>query len=491
MATGNATALRIGLKILFRMVACVYSVVAMFCIGMVLATGLLIRAGRPLPVPVYPLVVAAILAISIALCTAVMLACRKWSFDTRGFLRGGALTGLTILLCRLIIDGQPGGTDYTYPDFLRDTKEDVAAHNDLLTLSRLDPALVFLNSNFDYQRVVTNVQNETDLIARVWAGTAQARAVVEKLDDATHVPDMIPDATNGASRISCGRLPANLTDLYHARVLLLVQQGAPDDAAKLLRRYHSFTRKALEGSVCSRGGWQEAARRNIVMAHWLLHKAGQAEKTAAIIKNGFSPLSLADISGICMVKSAYVQYCGSIEAEVGPSTWHTIIRDQAGSRTDGFWRWPETGSRQMAALLNLLIYKANESRNMLRLYMKLEIAGAEDCPPDFSRARRFLQKFNSSPWIGNPGGWYLLHKHMKECDYGMPEVFEVKVLSDLLFVELCNKGGEECPMTDPYAGKPYQIEEKSGELFSVGVDRAPGTADDIRLDSRQNLPGLK
>ena len=53
--------------------------------------------------------------------------------------------------------------------------------------------------------------------------------------------------------------------------------------------------------------------------------------------------------------------------------------------------------------------------------------------------------------------------------------------SDLLAMEISRQLGEDFEVPDYFTGGRYFVDEKTGELCSVGPDKLPGTADDIRL----------
>ena len=48
-------------------------------------------------------------------------------------------------------------------------------------------------------------------------------------------------------------------------------------------------------------------------------------------------------------------------------------------------------------------------------------------------------------------------------------------------MEISRQLGEDFEVPDYFTGGRYFVDEKTGELCSVGPDQMPGTSDDIRL----------
>lgn len=471
------------MKTALKFAGCAVAVAAMFCLGIIAATQLLLLVDRPMPVWAYPLVVLLVLVAAVAVCAGVMWGCRRANFDRNGVFRMVALVVAVTALVQTSADERPVAADYAVSDFFPTDEGMTNSYPVMAELWRLAGQEGGRFAAFSKALDGGAKGIPDDVTAGAWEDTAALRAQAEKLDDFVQCIDTDPVQPCVRNLDPAANVPRKISRLYCAYSAMLLKQGKPDEAIKPLVRIHSVTRKALPYAIATKEEWLSAARQNIHAAYAIMLNTNCSRRGILMLKQNFSPLSLPEVSEEYLIKCAYISQKTAGRAMLDVDGWQALLRQGENDRMDGFWRWPETGSRAMASFLRFLAHRPNATQRCLRRFTDMELAGAEACPPSYYHVRRSAGDYGRRPPFANVGGWYLIRDSVWFHGRRNPRAFESKIASDLLFMDLCRRLDEECPLTDPYAGRSYECAEGGGEFFSVGPDRIKGSADDIRLSA--------
>lgn len=411
----------------------------------------------------------------------VVTVCKSSQLDRRGWWRAVALVLLALPLAWLCIDAPPVENDYTIADITVDSPDAGPSSRVLLRYSRNAAADFQLNAptvDSTSREAFTNALACAREIEQAWADIAPAREWVRQLDAFDVIADLLPgtrpeDWGRGIGVLDF-RVLRRIGRVYWAHASLLAERGKPDEALRELVQFHSVSRKALSRAslLVHKMVWTAIVHGNLDTAERILRKAhGRRKEAAALILETFPPLTAGEVS---MRSPLIGEYLGLVTELSGYRALEWIglfgsVSDPAA--VAGAFRPFEP-----------FLYQRNRTRRILHGRLDQHITAAARCPPEGFEPLTTREREAFLPGIRNVvGGWLTWEWLEPSVLPAGQRCFELTVRSELLVVEAQRVLGRDSGLKDIYTGEPYPLDE-SGIPFGVGLDRKPGTADDIKLN---------
>ena len=344
---------------------------------------------------------------------------------------------------------------------------------------------------WNLDEMCTNALAYSDEIERAWQAVSPGWASIEQLDTFPAIADLA-ELPNPCSD-DWPNLPLphlvnmrNLAQACCAYALLKSAQGHPDQGARVLATFHSVVRKALPYAryLGVKMMFVVVGDMAIRTAHEISINPACSQETRDILLGAFPPLSREETSLRISLKGDYVEARAYYEQRV-PRVGLVLAMKEQYMPWDSVKGWilpTVTGwERHLSAVLTFLIFHPNRTARDSKVYFERWLAAAETNPLDLSHAPTSPETHARRPELHNFGGWWLVNVHPPTYTHAIRRTVQVKVHSDLLAMELARLNGKKLELPDYFTGQAFLTDEATGELYSPGLDKSPGTDDDIRL----------
>jgi hypothetical protein len=166
---------------------------------------------------------------------------------------------------------------------------------------------------------------------------------------------------------------------------------------------------------------------------------------------------------------------------VGENIALANVVETMSAATDPYDMFGEPPKETVLAVAFAVGFRKNRTLRESRTFCDFLLAGLDRHPPDISAASAAVDRYFDRPDLRNLGGWYLLTMSIPSYSNAVTKTTLLRVRSDLLALEIANRQGRALELMDFYGSGPYQRDEQTGHMFSVGPDGQAGTADDILL----------
>ena len=414
----------------------------------------------------------AIFSFLLLLGSAILLAraCRKRGWDAGGQGRALLLAVGVLVMALLVWDAAPIPNDYSVNDLVPKGNDVVASRETLLTYgSRSAQVIRTRMAITQLNKATTGTLPFAKEIEQAWDDIAEARQVIDKLAAYDVVADVVPGMRldTNVQIIKC-KAYMTIGRVYWAYARLRLEQGRPEDAARELVRLHTAVRKGLSSStlVVTKLTWVWLARQDILTVHAIATHPDVSRETLDLLRQGFAPFSLEDISLRKPMIGEYVAL-------------KTTLQDPAGKHRPSFIQ------RTLFAIGYHLTIQPNRTVRDIREVTDRLLRGTAKPVPDFREAQEWYRQHQRLP-LRNSRGWLLMVRVFPNYQHAAGTALAAKILSDLLFLELSGRLGEKLECADPYTDASYARDDR-GQPFSAGPDRQPGTGDDITLGQLWNV----
>ena len=443
--------------------------------------------------------------------------CVKKRWDKNYWIRGSLLFLWTLPLAGLLVDAPPVRNDYTEAS-VRSSDPAVLASYDTLMKFRRNGGIE-IKSTFRNYRDETVVMDDPPahaaIIQQRWDDIAEARKVIGELDAFPIITDIGKDTRIDSDMPILHFLTLrSVCRIYSAYVKLKAAEGDTLEAARQLSHLHGVTRKGLPycGPLVSKMIWISIAGQNIQTAAVIARSPHCDAKTLAILKEMFPPLEWDAVSlrraMICeylTIKNIIFHFSRTTETPsiLMACRCSSVIEADGKSHNNRptIMNWP------FAAVGNAFLIRQNRTLQDLRLMFDMQMKALETVPYNFdpaaeagrSVARSVLELDGYEKWPGgavtpyglchlplyNISGRVVVSIAVPSFGRAAQKSLEVKIRSDLLYLEIGKRLGEPLPvLVDPYTKAAYTTDAQ-GHFFSPGRDGKPGTADDITLEEKK------
>lgn len=425
-------------------------------------------------------------AVFIGCCFGVSWFCRKRNLDSRGYWRFALLVLLTIPVACLMHDAAPIEHDYSIKDIVPGDQKILESYSTLM-LFRKDGGMkvetTITSSN--YPDLLTNALAHAESISRDWDSIAEARAIMEKLDTYPGIADLTPQVQLGTNTPTPNFVTLrSISWAYAAYANLKTAEGYLEEGVKQLAKIQSVTRKVLpySATIVDKMIWIWIARNNIEAAFAIMQQPQCNSETLEILKTSFPPITEEDISLRRVFITQYIGYKAICEVVLRPSNFlDFFVFTEVGKPLPA----PSFIRKATSPLVYYLTFRKNRTFRDLRKRTDLLIEGAGRHPPDMSQANNFIYNHDLHPVINNLGGWYLVNIVIMASFTSISEAaVKIKILNDLLAIEIGDRLNQPVVLNDYYSDGPYRRDKLTGRPFSVGPDKKPNTDDDIVLGKK-------
>lgn len=380
---------------------------------------------------------------------------------------------LVCLIAYLVNDDAPVENDYTLADIRAPKNAQSDSHFTLL-------AYLKGGTNHVQASPWGKISEETgalgfaEEIENAWIELKDARLVMEKLDSFDAIADLaeprwdMPIVSFVAYR--------NIAQTYWAYAGLRMQQKRFKEAAITLAQLQSVFRKVVPYSrtlvrkmICI-----NILNANTEQIRFLLKQCPNND-IIEIIKPVCSPISKDDLSLRGSLIFEYISMKKSFEG----LTFVDIINS-------GIWGYDKKPVNSkllaIAPLLMPIVYNKHKTiRELRRFYDDMLESVAKDQEYDDHEFEE-----DSTLWrLKNPMGYLWIYIAIPSYSRSREFILETKAISDMLAVEVDHRLGLKSSLKDPYKGKLYMIDEKTGSATCAGLDGVHGTKDDLRLRDSQ------
>jgi hypothetical protein len=408
--------------------------------------------------------------------------------DPTGWIRVGILIALALPLILLSIDAPPPANVCKPRDLVATWPGAAESQKVLLTFPKGGHKMAVSTQSVDLVDRVSNLAlRQTNVLAvaqeieQAWQEVAEGRAVIDKLSTFDRIADMTDPAWLDISNTNDVKTMGfvsyrTLARTYCAYAELKAAQGRHEDAARELVKLQSVAGKAHRDMVIlvSKMIWVAIAGRNIEQAYRVASDPACSRDALELLKAGFQPLDdqFVSMRGTAQAEMLAVLY--GVPAMIAQG--RTVAMLSASGQQSAVDTWVA----RPLTVLHPLFYHPNRTLTGILPYVEKTIAGSEAWPPDLSAASEYLVRYFKTPRLRNPLGVLILRIATPDYSRAVEAAFGHKVRSELLWVYLNKRLGQEVTMNDPFAGAPYAF-DADGTPFCVGRDRKAGTPDDVRF----------
>jgi len=415
-------------------------------------------------------------------CLSISRVCRRRGVDLAGYWRGTLIILLIIPIASLMIDAPPLEQDYGLQDIISSNPEVLASYDTLMLLrngGELDKGTSSIREI--YCQLQTNVTGYSEEIYKAWDEIAEERAIIEKLDTYPGIADCTPDTVFGIDTPTPSYVAIrSIAQTYAAYARLKTAEGNPEEAVAQLATLHRVTRKTLPHAalLVTRMIWINVANSSMETARDILLDSHSDADTWELLQEGFPSIPEEHVSLQRSLIGEYLNIRAICNDYIQPNTFLDVFSCSA----DGDSADAGSGMRKaISSVAFHLSFRRNRTVRDLRELLDIYLDGAGKRPPDMSEADSSMESYCSRADIRNLGGWLVVSVAIPSYEKACDTSIRVKVLSDLLAVEIGARLKESTSLKDYYSGEPYRSDVKTGQPFSVGPDMLPGTKDDIAL----------
>ncbi len=433
--------------------------------------------------PHFAIAACIMVVVMIGIWTLLTLVFWRKKLDQKGRVRGSILGVLVLFLLYLVIDDAqptpqftradippPAGAEESYEVLMKFREEGGI---------KLQVELPYATNSGGYPRgFPSNVLAHAGAIEEAWRGVGAGWAVIEELDAFDAIADITANTPIDRTTPVMGFLVYRTMGRACSRYAVLkTEQGEPEEGVAKLCQLDSVTRKALRHAtvLLHKMIWIAVAEDNLRTADRIARSPKCTRAALRTMMEHFVPLTAEDVlvRRTMIAEYIYAWHCHS-EWLTGTNFLDTMFYGEA-----------KFANSWSGRTISRIAYRAGYNRNRVLKDMgkhyALLVAGHETLPPDMLVAREAMEKYENTPRLKNVGGRYLVGVTVPAFMKVGQTVTKTKVLSDLVAMELHRRVGKDLALADPWTGKPYLRDEKSGELFGVGPDGKAGTTDDIKL----------
>lgn len=440
--------------------------------------------------PSIPLFGPSLTVIAIGAWILLTLLFRRKKWDVKGLRRMACLMVLAIPLVYLAIDEPPSKPIYTRADLPPPAKDAEESYKTLMTFRRdggleLKVDIPYGSTNSYPWLFPTNIMDYADAVEKAWKDVGKGWEVIEKLDSFSAIADLLPETPLDDKTPVPGFLHLrNMVRVCWRYAVLKTEQGKPDEGVHALCRLHSVTLKALpySSTLVSKMIWVAIAKGNMQTAYHIADSKQCTPEALRTLSATFAPLAWEDVS---VRRSMIAEHLFS------RTTFHKIHSKDPGLISAFTCSTNATLDNPLVGLPFLKVASFTIGPFFVNLNMtdrELEAAwdsvlsGVSKQPPTtLDTVAETIEAKLRSPSFKNMGGQAMVAIAIPAFLKSAENAWKMKVLSDLLAIELRRRLGEKLVLTDAYTGKPYFVDEATGIAGSVGPDGKPGTADDIKL----------
>lgn len=414
----------------------------------------------------------------IGVCVLVTLGCRKTRWDNW---RAGVLVLFTLPLIWLAIDAPPVENDYTRADIAPPSKESEKSYDVFMTYRKGEGPYFSIDApHVTGLEAITNALPYAEEIEKAWNDISTGRDYIEKLDTFDQIVDLIPSIPLDYETPTIEFITLRtIAQIYWAYAALKTEEGKPEEGARYLVQLHSVCRKALPNcaTLLSKMIWTAIAGGNIQTAYHIANRPNCTLETWKILKNGFKPLTKEDMSLRRPLIAEYLLAKNVCESYLTVTNLFDVF---TGTTTELQKPSQRFLKNTFSRIILLFCFNRNRTIRDFKIYHDPIIAGATKYPPDISSTTNM--PYTQRLQLRNPAGQLLVSIARPPFWFRSTKAaFDKKVLSDLLAIYLSERLGDKIELTDPYTGKPYIIDEKTGIAISAGPDGISDTEDDIKL----------
>jgi hypothetical protein len=307
------------------------------------------------------------------------------------------------------------------------------------------------------------VEDSGDILAAALEDLLLNEVRILKAWDAVQVGRRLIDTLDQYDQVAHWAMPENAVEIsimqieFLARInrsyaLLMAEKGYWEDAVSQLGRMHSVARKALPTAryLINKLIWIKVTERNLTVAHHRLANHPGADAKALKQLRAYYPL----------INEAAVSYYGALISEAmfmrftareqnSPDELLSGICDGLwyGSPCEGWW------NRSLIQVFLGLCYKPHSTENHLMDTMKILIEACRQHPLAIAQARNLLAEFQK-PIFGNTAGAIMIFSPFSDYSLYIENAAKVKVLSDLLHLQLKTRLGDSQAMDPVFSKAP-------------------------------------
>lgn len=429
------------------------------------------RAAFSVIIPFIPFIL-----IGACMLTLTRLSTRK-GWDSKGYMRAAILTVSLLPIIWLMIDAPPIKNDYTLKDVALPGENVKASYDTLMTFRKNDGLKLNIKTPWtQWSNIPTNSITSSNDIEKAWEGIAEARKIVEKLNNYERIVDITPESPlDLETPVLDFPTFRTLARTYAAYAILRTEQGKPEEGIKELITFNSVVRKALPCAAIfiDKMIWIGISGINRQAAHRIALSPNCTTNDIRQLAVAFTPFTEEDISLGRVFLTEYLFNKNLCQSEL-------IRNDLMGSASTG----NEPYRKILSRLIYLFAFNPNVTINVFKTHYRLLLEGIRTLPPDVSAADDFSRTYSSKRSFKNLAGQFIVFVAIPSYSRTTRSVTKDKVLSDLLAIELHKKLGETLDLPDYISKGKYLTDEKTAFSYSVGLDGKAGTQDDIRLDER-------
>ena len=403
---------------------------------------------------------------------------RRW----RLALLTGSVLILLAFLTYLAIDRPPVESDFTWSDLPVPATQAQESWEALLTYRHSGGGKKLTTREVSvFGKGVDRVLELEEDIEKMWEGFAEYRDYIETLDTFEGIADL---GTSMFSPIVSFRVVRTIARGYSDFALLRAAQGRALEGAREIARLHSVTRKTLpyHRALIGEMVWLAVAGLNVNTAHYIVTRPDCSREALRVLKDALPPLTREDVSLRNPIIGEYLAQRQIIETmDVIPLSSYDV-----GQRGKG-WRKVLAGMIDQAVSSRFFLNRNHTIAELASIYSQFARAERAMSPAAIKQVVRDKKGVRASAGLKNLSGRFLIDIGTPSLVVGAQNAWRRKVDSDLLAILIHRKLGETLELKDLYSSRPYLTDEETGEPYSAGLDRRPGTKDDVKLGGWRRL----